>query len=211
MTFTVVKNLGAFAVLLMGAAACSTGSQTTGPQIHPGDLVRQQRAGNTTAVVTQAPTQVVTTMTPGFSNPTMVLTTVDQFCTHNGNNLQSVAGQLTGAGYGLWQTVETSAVGTSEIAQVYRKSGVAHAVFLQTFYGAPAPYASGTDALDSATYQVAINSKVSGFRTAPQAARAVGAQNVWDVNGAPHVTAVSVAPKYEWGATRSFVRISRKN
>lgn len=210
MTIKTVSTAVLATLTALGLAACSTGTQTTGPQIHPGDLVRQQNAAATGTAV-QTPTKVVAKMQPGTSNPSMALAAFDQFCAQNANKLMSAGGKLQAAGYTLWQTVETSAVNMTEIAQIYRKSGVAHAVYLQTFAGAPAPYLCGVDAPDTAAHRQAIAAKMASAASKPQAASAVGADNVWDVNGTAHVSAVSVAPKYEWGATRSFALVARRN
>ncbi len=201
------------ALTTLGLAACSTPSQTTGPQIHPGDLVRQQRAAAQSGGVTiqQTPTNAVVTMAPSASDPTSALAAFDQFCSANVTNLRSAGGQLQAAGYRLWQTVETSAVGVTEVADIYRKSGQAHAVFLQTFKGAPAPYVCGVDSPDTPALRQAIGAKMSKFPSDPRAAQAVGAQNVWKVSGSSHISIVSVAPKYEWGPTRSFALVARRN
>lgn len=207
---TTLLSLSALATL--GLAACSTPTQTTGPQIHPGDLVRQQRAAQSGTVTTQpAVTNAVATMAPGASDPSAALAAFDQFCTANAANLRSAGGQLQAAGYTLWKTIETSAVGTSETAQIWRKSGAAHAVFLQSFAGTSAPYVCGVDSPDTPALRQAIGTKMAGKPTSARAAQAVGAQNVWDVNGTAHVSAVSVAPKYEWGPTRSFALVARSN
>lgn len=204
------RSLSVLTLAAFGLAACSSGTQTTGPQFHPGDLVRQQNAAASGTAV-QSPTNAVVAMRSGVSNPSVALAAFDQFCVQNANSLMSAGGKLQTAGYTLWQTVETNAVNKTEIAQIYRKSGVAHAVYLQTFSGAPAPYLRGVDAPDTSAHRQAIAAKMASAARKPQAANAVGADNVWDVNGTAHVSAVSVAPKYEWGATRSFALVPRRN
>lgn len=198
--------LAAAAVL----SACSA-SAPSGPQLHPGDFVRQQMAAQSgQGTMKQVVTPVVAMQPGGTANPSTALAAFDQFCAPNVSNLSSVDGRLRAAGYQLWQTVETSAAGATEFASVYRKPGVAHAVFLQKFASAPAPYVCGVDSPDTAALRQSIGAKMSGFPPNPRAAAAVGAQNVWTVNGAPHISIVSVAPKYEWGPTRSFALVARR-
>jgi len=194
------------AVLVAGCTGGSSKIRTGSQPVHPGDLVRAQRAASNvpSAAVAPTPTAAKTTVA---ADPALAFNALEQFCVPYVGNFQNATGPLVQAGY----TADSRkyANGDGSFDTLYRKPGAGHVIALQAY---PRGAIIGCGALlpkTNAAKQEFVNrvNAKTGLKNASAIFRAFGYDHAYEVSGNPKyllVAATSSLSIYGKGTTYAY-------